>query len=330
MDNPNDTAKSKQLLQKYLAGDCTSEEEAQVLRWYYSFNQEDDLPINKKTEQAILHAIKGNVLKSAAVKKHNYSRLFNSPMIRVAAILIVALAVTLIGVKYYSKTNSSVVTYSEVITARGERKVLSLPDGSIVTLNAASKIRIPSNFGAGNRTVELTGEAFFDVVHNAQKPFLVKTSKLTTKDIGTSFDVKAYPDENKIQIVVLTGKVGINQETTAGTRQLAAEIHHNQMLEYDRSNNNNLLRSVNAGHVAAWKNNELYFDAASIPEIAKILGRKYNVNIRVIGAGTNGCLYTVKFSSETVSKALNILTNLSGTSWQVNQNQITINAKNCK
>lgn len=329
MDNQDNTEEAKKLLQNYLAGNCTPEEERQVLRWYYSFRHEANLNLDKINEDAILKTVKHDLLRS--IKKNHHSRLLQSNWFRIAAILLIVFIATLTGIRHYSKPGLPPVNYSEIITARGERKELLLPDGSSVTLNAASKIRIPSNFGAVNRTVELAGEAFFKVVHNAAKPFWVKTGKLITKDVGTSFDIKAYSDENDIQIAVLTGEVSIGCAAGMKHEQLSATLHPDEMLDYHLVNNTHLVKKINASHITGWKNDEFYFDAVSIPEIAGILSRRYNLDISVLGARNSNCLYTMKFGNEPIAKALDILTNLSGTSWQLNNHhQIIINAQNCK
>lgn len=329
MDNQDNPAKARLLLKKYLAGDCTPEEEKQVLAWYYSFNQQDDLSVDKDKEQVILSSVKSSLLKAVATKKSIYRQLLHAPWIKAAAILLIFFSVTLATVKRLTRSKSPAVTYSELTTKNGERKAITLPDGSLLTLNAASKIRIPSDFGIKNRTVELTGEAFFEVVHNADNPFLVKAGKLITKDIGTSFNIKAYADEPAIQVAVLTGKVGMDLQTSAGSKQLAPEIQPNQLLSYDKISNKHILKKANAAHIAAWTHNELYFDAVAIPDIAQVLERRYNVRIKITGTpGT--CLYTVKFSNEPINKVMDILANLSGANWEINQHQITINTKNCK
>jgi transmembrane sensor len=330
MDKFDDPAKAKQILQKYLSGDCSPEEEALVLRWYYSFSDDDLIEADKNAEQSALQHAKANVLKSIAAKRKKRPSFFYLPIVRAAAILLVVVTAGLIAVLHFSSDRQAPIIYTEFKTAMGERRQITLPDGSTLTLNAGSTVKIPSDFAMERRVIELTGEAFFDVVHNVKKPFLVKTSKLITRDIGTSFDIKAYPDDKNTMVAVLSGRVGIDVKTANGSKLLVSAINEDQMLEYDQRNSRHDIKHVNASHIAAWKTNELYFDAVTISDMARVLERNYNIKILVKGSEHNSCLYTAKFTNEPIGKVLNIVADLSGSTWEITKNQITINVKNCR
>ena len=104
------------------------------------------------------------------------------------------------------------VESSRVIVPLGSISQIELPDGSLVTLNAGSKMRYHTTFGNGSREVWLEGEGYFKVVKNANIPFVVRAKKVAVKALGTEFNVKAYPDEKMVQTTLVNGFVSIKQE----------------------------------------------------------------------------------------------------------------------
>src|SRR5205807_4074147 len=97
----------------------------------------------------------------------------------------------------------------EFATPAGQRLRLTLPDSSRVLLSVGTRLRVPRDFGVPARAVELDGEAYFVVRHDARRPFLVRTRQGVTEDLGTSFDVRAYPEDDYLQVVVAAGRVAL-------------------------------------------------------------------------------------------------------------------------
>ena len=97
-------------------------------------------------------------------------------------------------------------------TEYGQKRTIRLSDGTMVTLNAGSKLEYPDVFIEDSRRVKLIGEAFFDVSRNPEQPFLIQSQKLTTRVLGTSFNVRSYPEESSVSVSVITGKVQIKSE----------------------------------------------------------------------------------------------------------------------
>lgn len=122
---------------------------------------------------------------------------------------VVLLMSTFSMVFYFHKTTTP-IDYAELSNPNGQHSRILLPDSSIVYLSGGSKIRYEKTFLGTKRMVYLDGEAFFDVVHQSKRPFVVKSGEITTIVLGTSFNVKAYASENKVDVTVRTGKVGGN------------------------------------------------------------------------------------------------------------------------
>lgn len=128
-------------------------------------------------------------------------------IVRIAAAI--AFLVTMISMGYYFVTSPSMI---EEVTYDGQKREVILPDGSLVVLNSGSIVRYPSRF-TDSRTVTLEGEAFFQVVKDSSKPFVVVTKLMHTKVLGTSFNVSAYKDRDS-RVNVMSGKVAVQAENS--------------------------------------------------------------------------------------------------------------------
>ncbi len=155
-------------------------------------------------------------------------------------------------------------------TPRGGTYQIMLPDGSRVWMNAASTLRFPSAFtNLKNRTVELIGEAYFEVSKDREHPFIVKTSQQAIKVLGTHFNVNAYPDESDEKTVLLEGAVNVNgRETLSPGQQL--QIGSDGKASVD---------NVDTEGAVAWKNGYFLFKDVPLQTIMRQLSRWYNIEI---------------------------------------------------
>lgn len=169
------------------------------------------------------------------------------------------------------------VQYNTVETPRGRQFQLVLEDGTKVWLNAASSIRFPVAFIGDQRKVEITGEAYFEVAKNKQKPFQVMCNGSMVEVLGTHFNVNAYEDEESMNTTLLEGSVrvekGKDQKIIKPGEQ--AQVHHDGSVR--------TLTSVNVDEVVAWKNNSFLFDNTDVKKLMRQLSRWYNVDIEFKG-----------------------------------------------
>lgn len=223
------------------------------------------------------------------------------------------------------------ITYTVINVPNGQKKEIALPDNSMVFLNSGSSVSIPSDFGDHKREISFTGEAFFIIKHNALKPFTLRADKLTISDLGTSFDVKAYPGEERISVAVKTGKVGVAKQTPAGKTEIFANaMTPGQQMTYSRTKNTHTLSMVPADGIAMWRNNKLRFDNASFEEIAAQLERWYNVTVKLDNNEKQDKRYTISFANEPIDRVLEVLSKLSGATYKINNRNISINLKQNK
>lgn len=175
------------------------------------------------------------------------------------------------------------VAVNQIIIPYGKRSEITLADGTHIWLNSGSQLSYPSRFKTNSRDVYLTGEAFFDVTADANKPFYVMTRDFKIKVLGTKFNVSSYSEDRTIQTVLLKGKV------SAGKNKLFAEtidLYPGERLVYDKAGNNLAKEKVDVQLYTSWINGYLIFDNEPTTEVFKKLERYYNQ--RIIASGGLG------------------------------------------
>jgi ferric-dicitrate binding protein FerR (iron transport regulator) len=207
--------------------------------------------------------------------------------------------------------------YNTLIVGRGEEYQLALADGTKVWLNSESTLRYPAQFTGKNRKVELQGEAYFEVAHNAEKPFFVNTSEMDIRVLGTSFNVSAYPDDEAVHATLVEGSVIVHNNIGEKADKI---LQPNQQFVYNRSENKVLVNEVNARFFAAWKDGAFTFVDEPLPSIMKKLERWYNIRVFFQGQGVQNLRFSGKlkrFNScndvlEVISKTTHISYEIKG------------------
>jgi len=173
-----------------------------------------------------------------------------------------------------SGQGSNIMRYDTLIVPRGGQHQLKFSDGSTAYLNADSKLRFPENFDKSDRTVELiSGEADFVVIHNTRSPFRVKVKGQLTEDIGTEFNINAYPEETVIKTTLLTGSVKISDK---GKSSL---LKPGQQSAVSSTSNGINIYTVDTDEAFAWKNGKFHFINEKLSEIMMQASRWYNVEV---------------------------------------------------
>ncbi len=167
------------------------------------------------------------------------------------------------------------VSYNTLTTPKGGKFQVVLPDGTKVWLNTASSIRYPVAFTGGERKVEITGEAYFEVVHNAKMPFKVQAGTLLIEDIGTHFDVNSYGDEPDSKVTLLEGSVKVSLSSSQPGRILKP----GQQAHIDNSGIMRIISNANMNGAVAWKNGLFDFSGSDLKGIMRQMERWYNISV---------------------------------------------------
>lgn len=175
-------------------------------------------------------------------------------------------------IKYQGGTSE--VMYNEVTTDKGKQWRMVLPDGSGVWLNAASSIRYPLSFNGKERIVDITGEVYFEVVHNEAQPFKVRVGKHVIEDIGTAFNVNGYSDEPVMKTTLIEGLVRVNGTLLKPGEQAQASAGDESV---------RVSKMENAADAMAWVNGQLSLESNNLHALLRKIARWYNVEIKVEG-----------------------------------------------
>lgn len=220
---------------------------------------------------------------------------------RIAAILLIPLLVYT-GIVTHQKRNDVATGWAEMSAPLGSRIKFSLPDGSFGWLNSGSTIKYALNFKQ-KRVVQLSGQAFFDVKHQDDNTFVVKTKYLDIEDKGTAFDVAAYDNEDQIDVTLERGSVILKNDKFAAP----IEMKPNEQINYNHANQTITKTIVIAQNISAWKEGKLIIRNASLTELAKQLSRWYNVEVRTQDVRDTDFRYRATFENENLDEVLRLL-----------------------
>lgn len=167
--------------------------------------------------------------------------------------------------------------YNTLLNPRGSKVIdMTLADGSKVWLNAGSSLSYPVSFIGNERKVSITGEAYFEVIHDASKPFIVSNGAMNIKVLGTHFNVNTFQDDdNIIKVTLLQGSVKIDNGKATGLLKPGQQARVN--------NEVNVVSDVDLDMVMAWKNGYFQFDNASLQNVLKQISRWYDVDVHYEG-----------------------------------------------
>ncbi|HEY7895186.1 MAG TPA: FecR domain-containing protein [Gemmatimonadaceae bacterium] len=190
-----------------------------------------------------------------------------------------------------------------VSTRLGERAIVRLSDGTQVVLAAASTLRYSTAQLAAARDVEVTGEAYFDVAHDTAHPFVVHANGATISDLGTAFDVRAYPTDRHVRVVVAEGRVTI---ADAHVPRAIGVIERGHLAQVDEQGGV-VTRVVDPGPYVAWTTGELVFDATPLADAARDLTRWFGTTVIVRDTALARRDFTGTFDRESLDDALAII-----------------------
>lgn len=255
-------------------------------------------------------------LRTGHNKKHLDNIVAYQKFSRVAAVLIPLFLLTG-GLFYYFTPDNEMI---EISAAYGEQKHLLLPDSSEIWLNSGSTIRYPETFAKDKRLVTLNGEAYFSVKKETAKPFIVETSRLSVKVLGTKFNVRAYPNDENITATLTSGKVEVNVQS-----QSPQILKPDERLTYDKNTSSVHISTVSTADTDSWIAGKLTFTNATAGEIFRTLERRYNITMDNMTNIPTSKRYTVKFlKDENLDEILNILKDIIGFNYRQYENKIVL------
>ncbi len=220
------------------------------------------------------------------------------------------------------------VKYEETAALKGEIKLIQLVDGTNIWLNADSRISYPDKFKENTREVTLTGEAYFKVSHDNNKPFIIHSGKINTVVLGTSFNIKAYKEDNTIKVTVVIGKVGVLAKGNAA-KHPAVLLSPNMQAVFTKTTGTLVNQTLaDASLITGWQQGKLQYRNTPLPEVLADLQRKYNVVIKADKNLMNCTLYA-DFNNLPLQKVLKLLGALINAHVVKEDNSYRLKGKGC-
>ncbi|MGH7632464.1 MAG: FecR family protein [Gemmatimonadaceae bacterium] len=196
-----------------------------------------------------------------------------------------------------------VVAERTISTHAGERAQIKLADGSRIMLASESTVRYPADLSGPRREVTLSGEAMFAVGHDAARPFVVRTGGAAVQDVGTTFDVRAYPGDSHVRVVVVEGSVDLGSANHAGPTQ---RLRRGELGRLD-SLGAIKVREVDPARYVAWTDGRLVFDETPMREVAVQLRRWYGTPVVIADSALSSRDFSGSFNDDALSNVLAVI-----------------------
>jgi hypothetical protein len=344
---------SPELLKKFLRGETTTKESAVVDEWYLSLQENpDDISLLDPFEldfvqTKILDRIKSGIELPIHIPKKRPVRsisFFSTNPFKLAA-AITAIAVIGLGLILFkqkespSLDNERVALFSRVNKAANYTssiKRIVLEEGTVIMLQPNGSIEYPQRFSRSDRRINLTGEAFFDVTKDKQRPFIISAADVTIKVLGTSFNVVAYEGAKEVSVAVKTGKVSVYARTSGA---VADEVESNeeviltpnQEVIYNMTKENFSKKLVAEPQIILEKPTlfETQYDGAPVVKILNVLEENYGIDIEFDEEALSNCILTTSMSEEGLYERIEIICKAIGAKYEVTDTAIFIRTAGC-
>lgn len=321
------------LLDRYATDDITASENAELMNFLSRpeshavaivlmekyWDKSGDVVLDKDRADQIFNSLIGQ-------QAGRRVRIF-SPWMGWAASFFILFAISIFLYRSSDESGSGKNRTAANITALSGsvHKKIILPDGSSVILNDNSTLSYPQEFLGSSREVVLSGEGYFDISHDADKPFIVHTGNVKTTVLGTAFNIKALAGR-PVLVTVTRGKVSVREND-----RLLGILVPDQQISYAANSKKAEKLQVLAKEAISWQENDLFFEDVSMAEAADILSKKYNVEIQFENNLGKNCRFTATFlKAQGLDEILKVITSFNGATYETSAGRILIRAKDCQ
>jgi transmembrane sensor len=322
------------LIVKELSGENSVEDQKKLQLWlnedeenqkifdsYKSTWNEMDRVNGKSTREINLEwaRLENEINFEASAPLATQRSLFSNVYRYAAALLFVVLAGFAV---YYFLNNQG----TEQLVAQVQIQELELSEGSKVTVNSNSKLTYPKRFQKDKREVELSGEAFFEVSKDPNRPFIIHAGELQVEVLGTSFNVRAYENQNEIEVSVSSGKVAVYRPENPDEKVVLIKgqkaIFYKSSTKIEASINDNI-------NFDSWKTKQIIFEDTPLPEVVRIINEIYKSELKLVGTQLNECPVTTTFDNQSLKSILNVLESTLDLTIEQKENSFIISGEGC-
>jgi len=238
----------------------------------------------------------------------------------VAASIVLLCCSIALGLKLSSKNK---ITWSSITAEKGHINIVTLPDGSTVWINAGSTIKYPDKFGKTRNIQLVNGEAFFDIKHDENTPFIVHYGSLHARVLGTAFNIKYFKKVSDVRVTVTRGRVEVGK----GANSFGILAHDNE-ISYDQRSDHYTFQKVDAASIAAWRTNEVNLYDVSFAELMLRLENTYNIRITYDHNQLDALLTTIHFSNaDNLQQVLEIIKTIHKVDYTIKGREVLLEKK---
>ena len=320
---------NKEILDRFYAGQCSAEEVQAVLYWFKANDldpaREEELydiwraagqdyreELTPASAEMIFSKISQEIDRQGHSEKEEPAVVVRplKPVqvlywSKVAAAVLLPLCLIGALLLHTSRSKTATPAFMSVAAAPGVRKTVNLSDGSVIKLNAGSRVTFRKGFKGDTREVTLVGEAFFEVAKDSLRPFIVHTGSIATQALGTSFNIDYSLQDNTVAVALATGLVKVEKREQGLTQQLSRLVPGQQLL-YSKASQQYKVSAFDKNEVLGWTRGVLHFNRADRDQVFRELENWYGVEIEVDTSGTdnNAWNYIGEYHNESLDKVL--------------------------
>ncbi len=290
-------------------------------------NKNSDTEYNKAIEKRAILS-KERIYLKTQTKINEATLRFRLRVWKYIAVASTVLLLIIGGAMIFNTVNNSTPILVESTSQAGSITRFTLSDGTVVALNASSSISYPLIFNGKTREVRLNGEAYFEVVKETERPFIVETNHMKINVLGTHFNVKSYEDDEKVTTTLLEGSVSIEVNDVNSSKKRPVLLVPGQQIILDRKTRHTVVSKVNPELYSSWKDGQCFFENEKFIDIVKILERQFGVTIRITSPTLESLVYSGFFGKkEGVLQILNSFKKYRNFDFRQDDNSIEIYEK---
>lgn len=316
-----------QLLHRFERGLCSREEQRKLEEWLDNMNEEGALFKSAAEKQSMKASLHDSVFEKAGIARRKGRSVILSAWMKVAAavlmLVLASYALTKVGFVENDPINIAVESQRQ----EGIRKIL-LSDGSIIWLKGDSKLSYPERFEGSERVVFLAGEALFEVSKDPSRPFLIHTGDLTTRVLGTSFNIKSTSDHT--EVYVLTGKVSVSLTET----NEKIELLPNEKVRYSHASKrlhreDEVIENKSLSEYIKGTEYNMHFHDTKVSEIANRIEQKFSVDVSIKG-DIQSCVITADLTDQSLNHTLDMISEALNATYEIDGDQVVLRGNGCE
>ncbi len=330
--NNMDSDQYIEMMNRYLRHEATSEEKAELLRGIGTSQMQQVFDekaaglwnsASSELDEETRNEMRQNLLQHIREERSVGRRHLWKKICRIASVVLLPVAVFLAVVAYYEigQAESDKTPFSFVVDS-GQKASMTLPDGTKVWLNSASKLSYYPSYNRDDRRVYLTGEAYFEVAKNPDKKFVVACQGVEVEALGTTFNVKGYDDDATVSTSLIEGSVRVSHDDRS------VLLDPSETVDFDKSSRLFAKSKIEDNRqVDFWRRNILYFRSATLAEIAKTMERLYGVSVEFESDALKEISFSGSIRNNSLTNAFYIISLTYPLTYEIDRNVVKIGMK---